>query len=148
MNNIMSATSQAPAALRSRIQEFEDILLTHDQVHIPVEQFFSHGVYLRKITIPAGTLLTGKIHKHPCLSIVLSGEMEVITDQGPKHVVGPVIYESPAGVKRAGRAITECVWLTVHPYDGPERSAQDMAELLTVNTFAELLEHRHQEKLS
>jgi quercetin dioxygenase-like cupin family protein len=148
MNNLMSASSLAPAELRSRIQQFEDELLKHDQVDIPVAQFFSHGVYLRQITIPAGCLLTGKIHTHPCLSIVISGEMEVITDEGPKHVVGPIIYESPAGVKRAGKAITDCVWLTVHPYAGPERSPEQMAELLTVNTFAELLEHRHQEKIS
>jgi hypothetical protein len=138
MNSVMQPSSTAPAELRHRIQEFEDILLTHDQVDIPVTQYFCNGVYVREITIPAGTLLTGKIHTHPCLSIVLTGEMEVITDEGPKHVVAPLIYESPAGVKRAGRALTDCRWLTIHPHQGDELDAEAMAKLLTVDTFEEL----------
>jgi quercetin dioxygenase-like cupin family protein len=148
MNDLMQPSSTAPAELRHRIQEFEDILLTHDQVDIPVTQYFCNGVYVREITIPAGTLITGKIHKHPCLSIVLTGEMEVITDEGPKVIKAPLVYESPAGVKRAGRALSDCRWLTIHPHQGDELDAEAMAKLLTVDTFAELLEHRHLEKIS
>lgn len=129
----------SPDALRGRIQDFEDILLEHPQVEIPVTQYFCGGVYLRRIDIPAGTLMTGKIHKHPCLSIILSGEMEVITDAGPKHVKAPLIYASPAGVKRAGRALTDCIWVTAHANpDNVERSAEAMAALLTVDTFEQL----------
>jgi quercetin dioxygenase-like cupin family protein len=144
MNNIMPASSLAPAELRSRIQQFEQAILEHEQIDIPVTQYFSDGVYMREITIPAGCLLTGKIHKHPCLSIVLTGRMEVITDQGPKIIQAPLVYESPAGVKRAGKALEECRWLTVHPYDGPERPEAEMADLLTVNTFEELEQFRQE----
>ncbi len=140
MNNIMQppSTPAAPAELRHRIQEFEDMILEHEQIDIPVTQYFCNGVYVREITIPAGTILTGKIHKHPCLSIVLTGEMEVITDEGPRIIKAPLVYESPAGVKRAGRALTDCRWLTLHPHDGDELDEHSMAEMLTVNTFEEL----------
>lgn len=148
MNDIMPASSQvSPAELRHRITQFEDILYQHKQVDIPVTQYFGHGVYMREITIPAGCILTGKIHKHPCHSIVLTGEMEVITDQGPKLIKAGDVFESPAGVKRAGRALTECRWITVHPYDGPEQSSEAMADLLTVDTY-EQLEAFNQEKLA
>lgn len=147
MHEIMKASSPAsPVELRHRITEFEDILLQHDQVDIPVTQYFCNGVYVREITIPAGTLITGKIHKHPCLSIVLTGKMEVITDEGPRVIVAPLVYESPAGVKRAGRALEDCRWITIHPHTGDELDAEAMAALLTVNTYAEL-EQFNQERL-
>jgi quercetin dioxygenase-like cupin family protein len=147
MHEIMKASSPAsPVELRHRITEFEDILLQHDQVDIPVTQYFCNGVYAREITIPAGTLITGKIHKHPCLSIVLTGKMEVITDEGPRVIVAPLVYESPAGVKRAGRALEDCRWITIHPHTGDELDAEAMAALLTVDTYAEL-EQFNQERL-
>ena len=141
LRNVPNAT---PAELRERIVAFERELFRHPQVDIPVMQWFSHGTYVRQITIPAGVILTGKIHKHACMSIVLSGEMEVVTDQGPRRIVGPVVYESPAGVKRAGRAITECVWLTVHPYQGEPLGADAMAAIFTVDTFEQLEHYRNQ----
>jgi len=148
MREIMKASSSAtPAELRHRITQFEDILLEHEQIDIPVTQYFGHGVYMREITIPAGCLLTGKIHKHPCFSIVLTGRMEVITDQGPKIVEAGQVFESPAGVKRAGRALEECRWITVHPYDGPEQPSKAMAELLCVDSY-EQLEQLTQEKIA
>ena len=135
---IIESNELTPAELRERIQGFEDLLLEHDQVEIPVVQMFSRGVYLRQITIPAGCWCTGKIHKHPCLSIVLSGKMEVVTDEGRRIIEGPLVFESPAGVKRAGRAIEDCVWITVHPWDGPELDEDLMARELTVETYAQL----------
>jgi hypothetical protein len=148
MGEIDTRSDMAPQALRDRIVQFEEIILEGEQVDIPVTQYFCNGTYVREITIPAGVILTGKIHKHPCLSVVLTGKMEVITDQGPKIIEAPLVYESPAGVKRAGQCLEECRWLTIHPWDGPELNEYQMAGQLTVDTF-EQLEHfqTKQEKL-
>lgn len=128
----------SPAELRNRIQAFEDTLLDAEQLDIPVVQRFCNGVYMREITIPAGAWCTGKIHKHPCISIVLSGRMEVVTDQGPMIIEPGMVFESPAGVKRAGRALEDCRWITVHPWAGPELDEDLMARELCVDTFEEL----------
>lgn len=128
----------SPEEWRGRIVAFEQAILQGEQVEIPVTQYFCNGVYVREITIPAGVMLTGKIHKHPCLSVVLTGKMEVITDEGPRIIEAPLVYQSPAGVKRAGRALESCRWLTIHPYDGEPLEEDAMAALLTVDTFAEL----------
>lgn len=135
-----------PQQLRDRIVAFEEHILQGEQIEIPVTQYFCNRTYCREITIPAGVILTGKIHKHPCLSVVLTGKMEVITDEGPKVIEAPLVYESPAGVKRAGRALEECRWLTIHPYDGEPQDEQAMAELLTVDTY-EQLDQFQQEQL-
>ncbi len=135
MNNIMPASSQAPAELRSRIVQYEEILKQFPQLDVPVTQYFSRGVYVRQVDIPAGTLLTGKIHKYPCISVVLTGACEVITEQGPTIVQAPAIFESPAGVKRAGRCIIDCRWITIHPYEGAELDEAAMCDLFHVDDF-------------
>ncbi len=136
----------SPQELRDRIVRFEETILQGEQVELPVEQWFCNGTYVRQITIPAGVMITGKIHKHPCLSVVLTGRMEVITDEGPRVIQAPLVYESPAGVKRAGRCLEDCRWLTIHPWDGEPQSEAFMADALTVDTF-EQLEQFQQEQI-
>lgn len=140
--NLPKRTAQQ---LRDDIVKFEETILQYEQIKLPVTQYFCNGTYCREITIPAGVMLTGKIHKHPCLSVVLTGKMEVITDEGPKIIEAPLIYESPAGVKRAGRALEDCRWLTIHPYDGEPLSENEMADLLTVDTYAQLEQYQREQ---
>lgn len=147
MGEIDLRSDSTPQDLRNRIVKFEALIRDGEQVEIPVTQYFCNGTYVREITIPAGIILTGKIHKHPCLSVVLTGKMEVITDQGPKLIVAPLVYESPAGVKRAGQCLEKCRWLTIHPWDGPELNEYQMAAELTVDTF-EQLEQYQQEQIA
>ena len=135
---VTGAKALTPAELRSKIVAWENFAKKQPQVEIPVTQYFSHGVYLRQINIPAGTIMTGKIHKHRAMSIVLSGVMEVVTDEGPRVVKGPFVFESPAGVKRAGIALTDCVWITAHPYDGSELDEAAMCDIYCVDTYEQL----------
>ena len=127
MGEIVNWSDCTPQQFRDRITAFEKTILQGEQIEIPVTQYFCNGTYVREITIPAGVILTGKIHKHACLSVVLTGKMEVITDEGPRIIEAPLVYESPAGVKRAGRAIEDCRWLTIHPWDGPELEEAEIA---------------------
>lgn len=102
---------------REQVEHFEALMLIHPDaapVDIPVEHRFATGLYAREITIPAGTLMTGKVHKADHVSIILSGEMNVLTETGMRHVVGPEVYISPAGTKRIGIALTDVRWITVH----------------------------------
>lgn len=145
MGEIEQRSDCTPQQLRDRIVSFEQTILQGEQVEIPVTQYFCNGTYVREITIPAGVILTGKIHKHACLSVVLTGKMEVITDQGPKIIEAPLVYESPAGVKRAGRCLEECRWLTIHPWDGPELNEYQMAGQLTVDTFEQLDQYQQEQ---
>lgn len=128
-----------PEEIRRRIQQFENVIARGEQLDIPIIQHFCAGVYLRRINIPAGAILTGNIHKYPCLSIVLSGEIEVVTEEGARRIKGPMIYESPAGIKRAMRALTDCSWVTVHANpNNLELDPEAMAEIYTVETYSEL----------
>ena len=84
-------------------------------VEISHVDYFSKGVYAREITIPAGTVLTGKIHKYHNLNIMSKGDMSILMEDGTvKRVQAPYTVVSPAGTRRAAYAHTETVWTTIH----------------------------------
>lgn len=103
-----------PLSTRDKVQIIEAEMFKHEQIDIPVKHYFSQGVYAREITIPAGTMLTGKIHKYEQLNILSSGEISVMTEEGMKRVSAPFTVVSPPGTKRIAFAHTECVWTTIH----------------------------------
>jgi hypothetical protein len=120
---------------RNKVTQAENILFSHDQCDIPVNQYFQDGVYIREITIPKDVILTGQIHKHPCLNIVTKGSVLVATPEGNKVISAGAIFISPAGVKRIGIGLEDCTWATVHQYTGPEADEALMKSLMSCETY-------------
>lgn len=122
---------------RQKLNELECAMLDQQQVEIPVTHRFSGGIYAREITIPKGTLLTGRIHKFDHFDIMLSGDVTVSTDSGEtKRLTGLNIMEGKAGKKRAGYAHEDTHWITFHSAE--ERDPNEMYEFLTCASFEEL----------
>ncbi len=92
--------------------ESEMALLPQSDIE-PVHRF-SHGIYWREITIPAGTLLTGKMHRTDHMSVVLRGDISVLTENGIERIKAPAVVPACAGMKRVGYAHEETVWITAH----------------------------------
>lgn len=88
-------------------------MLEMPQVSLPVRHVFSPGVYARELTIFAGCILTGAVHKYEQLNILSSGTMRLLTEEGFKDVSAPFTVVSPAGTKRIALALTDCVWTTI-----------------------------------
>jgi hypothetical protein len=99
---------------RAQVVEVEQRLRELPQVDMPVTEYFSEGVYGREIFIPAGTIITGKIHKFNSLNVLVSGEIAVLTNEGMRRITPPFVEVSPPGTKRIAYAITDTRWLTVH----------------------------------
>jgi hypothetical protein len=108
-------TATLPAG-RDGVQEFENRLRAVVPVNqeVPVEHIFAPGMYARAMYIPRGTVLTGKIHRHAHLNILLSGKIEILTEDGVTMMTAPQMFVSSAGTKRAGFAYEDTVWVTVH----------------------------------
>jgi len=122
---------------RAKLGALESAMLQEDQVNIPVNHRFSGGIYAREITIPKGTLLTGRIHKFDHFDIMLSGDVSVSTDTGEvKRLTGLNIMEGKAGKKRAGYAHEDTHWITFHCAE--ERDPTEMYQFLTCGSFEEL----------
>lgn len=91
----------------------EPMRLTLEPVH-----HFAPGLYARELTIPEGTLLTGKIHRTAHLCVISSGDITVWTEGEPaKRLVAPCTFLSGPGARRVGYAHRETVWTTLHPTD-------------------------------
>ena len=117
------------------IEILEAEMFKHEQVEIPVEHLFVNGMYARKIIIPKGTMLTGRVHKFGYIDIMLSGDITVATPDGIKRFTGYNVFEGFAGRKRAGCAHEDTHWITVHNTDVTEPDG--IEDHLTVMSMAE-----------
>ena len=121
---------------REKILDFESLLSQQkgayfgDSPLCPLIHRFADGIYVREIFIPKGTHAVGKIHKcsHPVF--LMSGTIELVTEAGGCEVLtGPLSIISAPGTKRAARAVTDVVWITVH---SNPTNTQDLKELESI----------------
>lgn len=121
-----------------KVEDIEDILRCLPPVQLDMEHYFAAGVYARELLIPAGTMLTGKVHLRDQLNILTMGKITVTTDQGAVIVRAPHVFVSPAGTKRAAYAHTDCVWLTILATDLTD--PEEIEKTFTVSTEQEYLD--------
>lgn len=86
----------------------------HEQAECPVTHFFTPGLYIRHIFMPAGTLVASKLHKtcHPYF--VLRGRCTVrIGDRWEEIEAGHMGITHP-GTHRLLYIYEDTVWVTIH----------------------------------
>jgi hypothetical protein len=118
---------------RDFVLEFEQALksyATENDCLIDAEKltrhWFAPGIYARELFIPAGTCLTGKIHRDAQMNIISAGKISVLTEHGMKTLEAPCTLVSDAGIKRVGYAHTDTVWTCIHA--NPD-NCQDLEKL-------------------
>jgi len=110
--------------MREGILKLQDVMLeVSDGTELdmfPVEHNHAPGAYSRTMRLPAGYVIIGKIHKHAHLNIISYGHVMVATEEGAKELKGPLVFTSPAGVKRAVTVLEDTMWTTIHVTDETE----------------------------
>lgn len=77
---------------------------------------FFPGLYVRTIFMPAGSLLTSKIHKTRHPFVVLEGQALMWgADSGAQHIMAPYRGATEPGTRRILYILEGCVWSTFHP---------------------------------
>lgn len=85
-----------------------------DRVEIPTEHHFAEGIYTRKIFIPRGTLIVGKVHLRETTNICALGDITILTADGIRRFrAGEVIVSAP-GIQKVGYAHEDTIWINVH----------------------------------
>lgn len=121
---------------RQQIQALEDAMRKFDRLEIETRHYFAKGLYAREVRIPAGALVTGKIHREEHINIVSKGRIAVVTETGQEIVEAPAIIVSGPGTKRAVLALEDTVWTTIHATE--ERDLDKLEANLIAPTFEAL----------
>lgn len=129
------------------IYRLEAELLKLPQVDMPVEHAFCNGLYARTMHIPAGTVLTGAVHREESFFLVRKGELIVSTESGPRTLGPGDMSISKIGTKRAGIALTEVEVTTFHANPSNEQDPQALWDMFTIPAPAPVLEAVHTAQL-
>lgn len=105
---------------RGQINRLQAEMAKMPQAELPTEHFFANGMYCRKMSAAAGTLIVGKVHLQEHFFMVLSGELEVRSEQGNAHIKAGDVFVSQPGMKRVGLALTDVVVVNVHRTDSTD----------------------------
>lgn len=117
MNCQLAETIASPLPTLEKLHALESEIAKLPPVELRTEHTFAKGVYVRQLWIPAGTFLTGKLHKTEHVSICAAGEISVLTPTGMKRVKAPYVVVCPPGTKRAAYAHTDTLWINIHATD-------------------------------
>jgi mannose-6-phosphate isomerase-like protein (cupin superfamily) len=130
------------------IYRLEAELLKLPQVDMPVEHTFCNGLYARTMHIPAGTVLTGAVHKDESFFVVRKGHLIVTTDDGTAQVGPGFMSVTKPNTKRAGVAMTDVEVTTFHANPTNETDPQVIWDMYTIPapaTALEAVQHPHLE---
>jgi hypothetical protein len=103
----------------------------------PVEHHFAPGVYLRQITMPAGSVIVGHMHKTEHINNIVSGSALVALNGIPSLIQGPCAFNSLAYTRKVLLVLEDMVWQTVHPIDGDGSCLTPENQLMLVSDIEE-----------
>lgn len=113
-----------PVALpvvREKITELEKAIQAvplDQQVSFENLHNFCPGLYARTVFMPAGTVLTSKIHKTQHFFVVSKGSCTVSNSHGERELISaPYLGVTMPGTKRALLIHEDCIWTTFHATD-------------------------------
>ena len=146
-----SEIKKSNGVTRSELENFGNFLKGIDNVFIgdtincPLKHSFSDNIYVREISIPKGTVLVGKIHKHEHPNFLMSGKVRVVTEETSEVLEGPLSMISSPGTKRALIALTDLVWITIHhnPTNNNIFSRSSFIPLINIIYVFHLICHVH-----
>lgn len=109
----------------SALDAIEVAMMSRPAVELPLVHRFTPGLYIREIFMPAGTLLTSKIHQTEHPYVVTKGVVSVWTErEGWVKITAPHTGITKPGTRRLLYIHEDTTWTTFHPTD-----KTDLAEI-------------------
>lgn len=99
------------------LNTIEGFMLKHEQAQCPVVHHFGPGIYMREVSLKAGSYAIGHEQRYSQLNVMLTGKVALVVDESTVKVVqAPTIYVGPPG-RKIGYIIEDTVWLNVYSTD-------------------------------
>lgn len=115
-NDVIPQWDQLPdLTWKEKIAYLTHQFLTMEQTGCSVTHSFHGDLYVRDISIPAGSLFIGRAHRHGHVCQLLEGAVIHITEQGRRVVEAPFEMMTTPGYHVVLHALTDCKGRTVHP---------------------------------
>lgn len=109
-----------------KIDEFEAVLIKGEQVECPLVHRFTKGLYIREVTMPAGTVVTTKIHRSQHPFIISQGKVNVMIGEDIQTLEAPYCGITEPGTRRIIYVLETCVWTTFHRNDDDCRDLEEI----------------------
>ena len=104
--------------MRAAIERLQSAMVKLPQIEPETQHYFADGIYMRTVWSPSGSVIVGKVHRTEHLYAVLTGRVQVTTDNGvvdlDANKNGPQILYCPVGTKRAVLVIEDAWRMNVH----------------------------------
>lgn len=124
----MTLATSGDTSIQSAIdvEQLESHMLQLPQAECPVVHHFGPGVYIREVTLPAGTFAVGHAQRHEHLNIMLTGKVAILGDDGNTKILqAPMIFVGQPG-RKVGLILETCIWQNVYPNTDEERSIDEL----------------------
>jgi len=97
------------------ILNLKNELLKIDQIDLKIEHEFADGVYSRKMYVPAGSFVIGKMHRFDTYNILLQGDVSVYAGDGVNRIKAPYTFTSEPMVQKMAYFHEDSIWINIHP---------------------------------
>lgn len=128
---VSKVPSAEEIASASDVERLEYQLAQMPDGYFPTEHLFLSGMYIRKIFMPAGSLLTSMKHKTNHPFVIASGKLRVMDQAGVVEYEAPFVGVTEAGTKRVLYIHEDTTWLTFHANPENISDPDEMVEYLT-----------------
>lgn len=101
------------------LDEVEKVILESPDVilSVPVENLFTDGLYMRRVKLQRGSLVTSKVHKTQNPFMIMKGSV-LVWDAGCKEaslIFAPYVGVTEPNTRRMVYVVDDCDWITCHP---------------------------------
>lgn len=96
--------------------------------HFPNTHQYADNVYGRGMSLPAGGIIVGKIHRYGHFNVLLKGKCIVLTEFGVERLEAPCMFVSKPGTKRVVGVIEDTEWVCFHGIFPNEVDRPDLIE--------------------
>jgi|SRR5215471_1478565 len=146
------ADIQEPKAVatwaQEKVNQLQKRLEQFPKVEMPLRHLFTPGMYVREITMPAGTAVVSHVHKTEHPFVISKGSVTVWTERYgvmmPSNLSAPYTGITTPGTRRVLYVHEETIWTTFHA--GPWSADMPMEQL--ESCLVDKVDLSHLEKFS
>jgi len=131
-------SEEVSVPVNDQIENLERELLSLPQVECPLKHSFAPGVYMREITMPAGSLIIGHEHLTEHFNVILTGKARVMIDGVIEDLVAPCYFISKPNVRKVLYIVEEMKFATIHP---TEETSVDVLEQTLIRKSNSFIKH-------